>query len=427
VYSRTAFDCSQLSLFGIVILGFAFRARPIGLLASFLFSLLVHPTAVFLLPAALAVFIVQTARKSAGEPSSVWRTILITSAAAAVAGVGLSLIALRRPFVKGYFVLHYRPQDWYSFGSGFGRFLLALGMPPHEPHLRQGWLPTPPEMQLGLQAGLFWAAVGGAMIYGVRRLWRARAWDRLALVAGTVASVAGFHMVAGSRVFEATNRYGVVLILPAILSFACLVEAILTDPLDHERRSDRCYQLLALTVLGWLLLWCAKTNWFDPRLAGGDESFWTFRSETRNSHKQALSIIRRDLRHDGAGPGAATVVAQPYWTAWPLQYYTLGQSDLAITPLFQTDPGPDRDELRHHLVRQMEAGAYAVGYPEGDVEKDVSAIFPAERLRRWDLVRTGRRWLVIYRLLRPGENQAVTPPSRAAQVASTPGGGLLRR
>ena len=95
VYGRTAFDCSQLSLFGIVILGFAFQARPIALLASFLLSLLVHPTGVFLLPSALAVFIIQTARKRAGDSSLVWRTILITSAAAVVAGVGLSLIALR--------------------------------------------------------------------------------------------------------------------------------------------------------------------------------------------------------------------------------------------------------------------------------------------------------------------------------------------
>jgi 4-amino-4-deoxy-L-arabinose transferase-like glycosyltransferase len=427
VYSRTAFDCSQLPLFGIVILGFAFRARPIGLLVSFLLSLLVHPTAVFLLPAALAVFIVQTARKNAANPSILWRAILITTALAVVAGVGLSMIALRRPFVKAYFVHHYRPQDWPTFALGLGRFLLALGMPPHEPHLRQGWLTSPSEARLGLQLGLFWAAVLVALLFGVRRLWRDRAWDRLALVAGTLASVAGFHLIAGPRVFDVTYRYGVVLILPVVVSFACLVEAILARPLDDDRRADRRYQLLTLTALGWLLLFCAKINWFDPQLAGGNESFWTFRSETRNSHKQVLSLIRRDLRQGGAPPGPATVITQPYWTDWPLQYYTIGQKDLVITPLFQTDPGQERDELRRHLATQMEAGAYAVGYPAGDVEQDVSAVFPAERLRRWDMVRRGRRWLVVYRLTRPGENQNGPPSSPTVPVATTPDSSPTRR
>ena len=418
VYSRTAFDCSQLPLFGIVIFGFAFRARPIGLLASLLLSLLVHPTGVFLLPAALAVFIVQAARKSDGDRWLPGRAILITSVAAVVIGIGLSFIALRRPYVKEYFVRQYWPQDWPGFGSGFGRFLLGLGMTPHEPHLREGWLPPPPVARLSLQVGLFWVAVLVALLFGVRRLWRDRAWDRLALVAGTVASVAGFHVVAGSRVFEVSDRYGVVLILPVVLSFACLVEAILADPLDDERRSDRRYQLLTLTAVGWLLLWCAKMNWFDPQLVGSDESFWTFRSETRNSHKQALSIVRRDLRQGLARPGPATIIAQPYWTAWPLQYYTLGQSDLAITPYFPTDPGEDRELLRRRLVTQMEAEAFAVSYPGGEVEQDVLADFPAKRLRRWDLARKGRRWLVVYRLMRPGENQtgALSSPGGPGRI-----------
>jgi hypothetical protein len=388
-------------------------------LTSFLLSLLVHPTGVFLLPAALAVFIVQAARKSDGNPWLPGRAIVITSVAAVVAAVGLSLVTLHRPFVKEYFVRHYQPQDWPGFGSGFGCFLLAIGMPPHEPHLQGDWLPTPPVARLGLELGLFWAAVLAALLFGVRRLWRDRAWDRLALVAGTVASVVSFHVVAGSRVFEVSYRYGVVLILPVVLSFACLVEAILADPLDDERRSDRRFQLLMLTAVGWLLLWCAKVNWFDPRLAGSDESFWTFRSETTTSHEQALSIVRRDLRQGRAGLGPPTIIAQPYWTAWPLQYYTLGQRDLAITPYFPTDPGQDRELLRRRLVTQMEAGAYVVSYPGGEVEQDVLAAFPAQRLRRWDLARKGRRWLVVYRLKRSGENQTGAPTSPAVLVASS--------
>jgi 4-amino-4-deoxy-L-arabinose transferase-like glycosyltransferase len=428
VYGRTAFDCSQLSLFGMVILGFAFQARPIALLVSFLLSLLVHPTGVFLLPAALAVFSVQTVRKRAGDSSLIWRAILITSASAVVAGVGLSLIALRRPFVMWYFAHHYRPpQDWPRFALGFGRFLLALGMPPHEPHLWVGWLPTPPETRLGLQDGLLWAAVLGALLFGVRRLWRDRAWDRLALVAGTVAAVAGFHLIAGSIIFEKRNRYGVVLILPVVLSFACLVEAILTDALDDERRSDRRFQFLTLVAIGWLILGCAKLNWFDPRLAGGAESFWTFRSEAKNSHKRALSIIRHDLRKGQRGTGPATVVVQPIWTEWPLQYYTLGQRDLNITSWIQTDPPMDRGGYRLRLASLMEAGAYAVSYAGGEVEQDVSASFPAERLRSWEVPLKGRRWLVVYRLKRPGESETGTPSSPAASVAATPGNGQTRR
>jgi hypothetical protein len=427
VYSRTAFDCTQLPLVGMVTFGFAFRARPIGLLVSFLLSLLVHPTGVFLLPVAIGVYIVQTARKRGGDPKRIRRAILITTGAAVVAGVGLSLIALRRPFVKGYFLEQFRPHDWHRFGLGFSRFLLALGMPPHETHLREGWLPAVPEASQGLQLGLFWAAVLGAFVFGVRRLLRDRAWDRLALVAGTIASATGFHLVAGSRVFEAANRYGVVLIVPVVLSLACLVEAILANAVDDERRSDRRFQLLTLTAMGWLLLGCCKMNWFDPRLAGTGESFWTLRSETRNSHKQVLAMIRHDLPQEPARSVPTTIFAQPFWTEWPLQYYTLGQSDLAITPWYRFDPGPHRDGALKYLAGQMEAGAYAVGTPGGDVEAEVSASFPSERLRRWDLTRSGRRWLVVYRLKRPGENKTSPPSSFTSSVASKPGVNQTRR
>src|SRR5207245_2022519 len=67
--SRNGLEMSQLPLAGIVVLGFALRGNSLGALLSFLASMLVHPTAIFLMPIALFVLLVQLARSAQGDPA----------------------------------------------------------------------------------------------------------------------------------------------------------------------------------------------------------------------------------------------------------------------------------------------------------------------------------------------------------------------
>ncbi|MBX6314122.1 MAG: hypothetical protein IRY99_14585, partial [Isosphaeraceae bacterium] len=278
----------------------------------------------------------------------------------------------------------------------------------------------------GWQGGLFWAGLTGLLVFGTRRLAQQRRWDRLALVGGTIIATIGFHSVAGSRVLEGTFRYGAFLILPVTLSVACLIEAVLNHPAGVEAEADRRFRFACVVLLGWGLLYAAKRNWFDPRTQGSQESLWTLRSELRDTHQTVLSLVKRD-RPD---PGPGIIVAQHWWNEWPLDYYASGRKEVRV--LSYALPQPDFLGMRRRLVEKMEQGAYAVCYAReyatdykfGHVEENLLASFPPERLKKWDLRRQGKPWIVLYRLKREDELPAVIGRTEGGDRGVAP---VLRR
>ena len=77
--SRVGLEMCQIPLFGIIAIAFALRGHGPGLVVSFLASMLVHPTDVFLIPIVLPIYLVQLFRGGEGKPAA-RRRILIASA-----------------------------------------------------------------------------------------------------------------------------------------------------------------------------------------------------------------------------------------------------------------------------------------------------------------------------------------------------------
>ncbi len=68
LFSRIGFDASETPLFSLLAVYFAFRGRPIAVLATFVACLLIHPTNVFLAPILLSVLSAKTVEQTAGNP-----------------------------------------------------------------------------------------------------------------------------------------------------------------------------------------------------------------------------------------------------------------------------------------------------------------------------------------------------------------------
>jgi hypothetical protein len=398
VYSRTGFDCSQLPLFNLLAILCAFRGNRLGLALAFLASFVVHPVSIFLLPVILAIDLTRAWRAMAGD--GVRRVRLLLRSALVSAGViaAAGVFTLQRPFVRDYFKYHYRAHHWAAVPTGLGRFLLALALPPHEPPLWEGWTSPTGPATVAQELSLFGLVVLGLLIFGVRRLVLDGRWERLALIVGLGVSVLGFHVVAGSQVLNnSTYRYGAFLIAPAVLALACLIEATLAPPHEEQSRADRRFQLLVLSLSAWALLVIAKVNWFDSRTRGTAESVWTLRSDRQDRFKLALSLIRHDQRRLG-GASATRIIAEDYWTYRPLQFYAIRQPQVEIDSMRVVAVEPEH--FRPEGLGILRDGGYAVGLKDGALEQTVTASYPPDRLRRWDLFGRDRKWVVVFRLQR---------------------------
>jgi hypothetical protein len=418
-YSRYGIDASQIPLCGLLVLFFAFRGRGKALGLAFLGSLFVHPTNVFLLPMAVPVYLVQSLRGAAADPARRRRIVIATLAMSVLAVLAVAAWTLPRIYVRLYYEHLCQPQrHWLLFLTSYGRFFSGISLYAFEPLAYKGE-PLPAEL-IRLHDGLFWGVVSAVCVFGVGRLVETRRWERIALFVGLMLGLAGFHLAAGSHVlFHNSHRYGVVLIVPSVLAFACLVEALLAAPVDPLRMAVRRLQLAAVCLVAWGLLFGFKTNYFDAFTAGGRESIWTLRAEQADPSKRAMSLILRDIDRNGAAApnaGREVVIAESWWAYRPLQFFALSRRDVVVA---WYEKMGDLAQRPIFLDKHLAGGAYAVGFPQGPIEQFFASVPPA-RFQRWEVRRRdGKPFLTVYRYRhagaepRPGDQSAPPALSRA--------------
>lgn len=416
-HSRVGLEMSQLPLFGLLVIGFALRGHGPGLLVTFLASMLVHPTAIFLIPVALPIFLVQLARRSDGDcdgdPARRRRRLIVSTVVAGVVVATVSGLILVHPMARIYLARR-PPLNWGRFYEGYERLLFLRYVPGAKTTFR---LP-----------GAFSRALFLALLaIGTVRLVRERRWERLALIAGLASSLSIFHLVAGPRMLRVydTHRYGIVFLLPTVLAVACLLGDLLPGPSPAGSTSGatRRIPLVAALILGCLFLLATKQNYFDPITADLRESLWTFRPEGKDEFERAFRLIRHDNARARAGRGPAAshavagatplpIVAHDYWALMPLAYFASSRRDFEVVRLIGQEElgrGSIEDlarEKRRELSDRLRSGAYVVervGIPEawgGRVIDDaVKSSFPPEQVRRWEVPnRSGHPALIVYRL-----------------------------
>ncbi len=380
VLSRVGFDCSQQPLASVVVLYFAFRGQKLGLVTAMAASLVVHPTSLFLLPMVVPIYLARSLPGSCRKSQAC--VLMGTLAMAGLAALVVAVPASHRPYAVAHAAMFYKPPDWGRFVAGFARFLLAISLPPHEPHLIHKWLvPTTPAAE-SQQVFLLGLPVFLIFITGSISLVRGRRWDRVALVLGWLVSAALLHMAGGATVMESTFRYAAVLVAPFALAVAVLVEPLL-NAIPARRR---WLGVAALVVVGWILLGCARKNWFAPRLYHSDEKLLTFAADVEDSHRRALVEACKSTR---------TLIAQDYWSYYPLVYYSLDHPGVEVVRL---DPDAIRpDSPQPGLIDRLKAGDLAIGFHDGGLATAVASSGAGNRVERREIRLNDRDWLQIYR------------------------------
>jgi hypothetical protein len=419
IYSRTGYESSHAPLYTLLLIYFADQRKIAIVILLLACAYFVHPMTIFILPVLLAVLLARSLAGPSGDLARERRLLLARMAAITSVVLALGLYTLRRPVTHNMSTVFqvgvHGPHAWWHFWALFGRLFLATGRQPRPWH---DWS--------------FWVLFLGVLVLGTIRLVRARQWDRMALVVGTALSATALFLVGGSNIIQpGMTRYGLFLVTPTALAFACLAKGLLAAPAEGRRVLVGRLQVAGLLAVAWVLLFSFRMEAVtlnrvvegspDP----GADSIWSFGSGEKNDCERTLSLIRRDIRRSGAGAIPRVVLADD-WGTWSLMRY-LATPDKAIEIVWLPDLDTQRNVL--DLVTQpdilararklMQARSYAVGAKEDigwmpvAVERVVLSQFPAGSWEQWDVPRRGQIRLSVFRL-----RDAARPASQAEVAAA---------
>jgi hypothetical protein len=389
VFSRIGCEFSQTPLFNLFALYYAFRADGKKTLIAYVACLIVHPTNIFLLPIVGAVFLTQVYRNTVGDPERRKRIFTGTACLTGLAVVVLGVMTFRRPVSHQYYAQNYRPHDWVRFATSYGRFFFCQW--PRDPE-GMSWVAG-----LKLFDRLYFGAALALLALGTCRIAKQGQWDRLALIAGLAASLAGLHIVAGSLVLtEPTYRYGSYLIVPSMLAVACLIQSLLIPGTDTRRSWLRQAQLGAVFAAAWPFLAIVQWYWFDYFTTGGRESMWTFRNDRPEPSKQALSVILQDRAQENLEPvslsgidapaqsASTRILAQDWWTYPQMEYLARPRPDVDVT--FANEDITSQDSSAFHALSDgLYSGAYVVGNAKGKGAFSIRSLLPPALLHSWEI------------------------------------------
>jgi hypothetical protein len=401
IFSRIEWEPGLIPLWSVVALYLAFRAKRLALLAVFVLGVFfVHPTTLLLAPILLCVLAAALFCDFARPWVERWRSVLVAGAAGAAVVLPIALSHRGSPQAqwtrKTY---HFGPTDWGKYLTFFKNMFLGLCNGVQTATNPGQW-----------QAWLFWGVVGSALVAGTWRLARQRRWQRLALVGSVVASVLGLHLVEGPEILSPELvRYGIFLLVPSALAFACLAQSLLVVPATPRLTLVRNFQVATFLVMEFALLLCTQHTWFDVFLfqSRGRERFLTLPGETLDPNQRVAKIILKDLDSWGAVPlegglgrrDKHLIVTEDWWRWRPIQFFTLWRKDVKVVSL-ESETAASRE----HIVRQgLQSGSYVVSVGNQEIDHIVLAAYPFKAIRHWHVQVGYHPVYSIYRVRRKGE------------------------
>jgi hypothetical protein len=412
IFSRMGWEPCQVPLWGVLGLYCAFQGRRLALLLVTLAGICVHPSTLLLAPVLLSVLLVRIWRTTVDDPARRWRTLIVTTAVAAAVVLPVILLKQGSEATKWTFaVYHLGNRDWGLFLTLLMKMMLGFCMgAPTEPGAHVAWL--------------FWGVVVVVGVLGLDRLVREGCWERVALVASLVATGAALHWKMGANVLQpGLVRYGLFLVVPAVLAFACLLKTLVVTPgSGWWAGTARTAQAAAFLAAAYALLVVGKQNWFDTFVAQSDgrERLWTLKTESVDPKRRLARLILRDAAEAGSTPRA--VVTEDWWTYRPIQFLLVRRKDLRVASLERVEP-----QHRGRIVaEQLRAGGYVVSTRNKELDRLATASVPGSDLRVWHVHASLGRTFVVYRRLREGE-PAPSPCPCAATTASARQDGPARR
>jgi hypothetical protein len=394
IYARTGYEGSHTPAYTLLLIYLAHRLKIWAVAGLLLTVYFVHPTNLFVVPTVLALIAARSIRRSREEGRPVLRTLAWRLALPLASALAMGLLTVRWSTASvadaGLRGAH---DPWL--------FLRRLG------HLFLGLEDTAPRTL----DWAFWSVVGVVGCLGAIRLVRSRRWEPLALIGGTVLGALALFVVGGSNSIQpGVTRYGLSLVTPSVLGFACLVRTLVVPPKGRGLGTLRFAQLASLLVLGGAILGTCRPEWITPahvlRSADGSATLPHPRFDpARHPARRALEQICRDLESEAAGssdgsgqPGRRVVKIETPSLSMAMGYLATDHPELDVrdfrlataeTPAWSQD-----------LVATLLEGGYAVGGPDGPVARIVESAFPRSWLRRRDFENYFGLSVVLYDLRR---------------------------
>ncbi|MBI3070628.1 MAG: glycosyltransferase family 39 protein [Deltaproteobacteria bacterium] len=371
-YSRMAWGPSLIPLFTLFPIYYALKGKPLGAAMGLYVALAIHPTSIFVVPTAVGPLVARgIARIAAVGPRKAlaqWPSVEWTLTA---------LVLLACAFIM--------PSE--------GTMRTAAG-PNRGLELSQ-WSVVPgvlTDFFSGLTAYRYFASdpsplmsqihsIGFAtlMVFlactALPHLVRARKPEEIGLVVGAFATFGGFLLLGGNSFMGAGySRYGMVLITPFVVSVGVLLGQFV-----QVRRVK-----LVLAGCGALFLLSFGINYFGAFLkTGGTKGamFWTGPTEPK---ARALQVILENSPPEGP----IRVVADDWWTHWPIRYLARAQPRVEVT----------QANAPQQVVMGFQGGSWIVGFTNGLVDHYLRSVGAGGGAEIWHVpAYSGRPAIVVGR------------------------------
>jgi 4-amino-4-deoxy-L-arabinose transferase-like glycosyltransferase len=380
-YSRFGWDQSQATVLAVLALAFALRADTTRLAATVGLALVVHLANVFVVAVALPPLLVAVWSQASWSKRRRWITLFCAVLASLLIVAWVSRLNPQSS--------RFGPSDRLAvtsivrYGIDIMRFLDGQT-------LYEWWAGPFDPVLSGRRVAVAGVLLVMLMAGGLLALVRRKAWDRLAIVTGTGLGFAGLYVAAGPDVLgPLTTRYGLILLAPGAIAAAVLLTAI-----DGGARAGH----IATIAVGLLLLMDFHANVIERVHETGGDGQPAFRAGPVEPKAAALAIIREDIARRGERAGA--ILAEDWWTLMPLKYLASGVEGLKVSPWVGVGASLGTSKFTD---RQMDQGAYVVGFRGGPLERAVLARYDRARLwRRATRDFGGRELVVIIRVERRG-------------------------
>jgi len=323
-YSRFFWEPSQTPFLSVLMLYGLARRSISWTLTAFLAALLAHPTNLFLLPV-IAVPLLAAAPSWIGEAAA--RARHGQRLRLAMLGLGLfalaALLAVASRFLRPgpafpqmidrawdpqAFALFWKLHAGLFDGSTIYSYIVGTVPQPGVTH---------PLLPFTL---IFWLPVAVALVLGGDRFLRQ-------LAAGLAGSLALFYLLVGpDGLAPALERYGLWMTVPHCVLLGLSVQRIAGHALRPTLGS------LAVGLLAAVLLAQFGSAYFTRLQSENSDSEKTFMTGATEPKQQALDLISK-VRDPSR---RVRILAEDWWTYWPLRYLSLEHPDYELSIPGQT-------------------------------------------------------------------------------------------
>jgi hypothetical protein len=347
-YGRFGWDSSQSVLTAVLLIHALMKRRWALAGLCFVIGVWVHPTNIFLAP---LVFI----HLAYERPFDVKRFAMKSAGALVVVFAARYFFVPSNVQMAASSILErlLSADAWSTFVVRFGR--LFSGVTSYTYIVG----PLSPANQYAHDA-IFWLLAISVTALGLRGAFRAADATRQAHVVGWVMMVAAFFALAGPEAaaphFE---RYALVLVAPTVLTFVLLLGYS-----AEQLKAPRCVVAFG-SVLAAICLVSFHANYVRVLATTGGESHRTFRTSALEPKASALDWIRQ--RSAGRADCAETrILAEDWWTFWPLRYLAYREPGLAVAMA--------SNGMAEQWLHSMDGCRYLVGFVGGPFESLISQI-----------------------------------------------------